>query len=298
MPSQKQGSLAQLLETRAAASKSTLSRNDEKVLAFLRGHIDEIGVHTTESVSQGAGVSAAAIVRFAARLGFSGFRELREVARAEVIAARLDGEAAVNAKNDVGGLVRRKADTDTNNLAVQVALVSDETMVRVASILDSARRVWVIGNRETYGIAVYLQRLLHDVRDDVHLVEPGFADPMRGLAPDDAVMACTFRPYARYTTDLLPHVRESGAQLIVLCDSTANRFLAESDTVLVAPIESPTVFLSLVPAVFLMETVAGYLARTNPERTHQALEATADLSRKLDLTREGLAQRNNMRHDS
>src|ERR1700759_1120926 len=77
-------SLRQELAVRVADARRRLSRNDERILAFLRDHLDETAFHTAESLAQGAGVSAAAVVRFAPRLGFESFRELRDRARSDL----------------------------------------------------------------------------------------------------------------------------------------------------------------------------------------------------------------------
>src|SRR3954447_21648543 len=70
-------SLGQELDVRVASARGGLSGNDERVLAFLHEHLGELAFHTAESLAQGAGVSAAAVVRFSRRLGFASFRELR-----------------------------------------------------------------------------------------------------------------------------------------------------------------------------------------------------------------------------
>src|SRR3954470_7502260 len=85
-------SLQQELEVRGADVRRRLSPNDERILAFVRDHLDELAFHTAESLAQGAGVSAAAVVRFARRLAFASSRELRDRARSELQTAP-DAEA-------------------------------------------------------------------------------------------------------------------------------------------------------------------------------------------------------------
>src|SRR3954466_6368644 len=80
--------LSRELDVRVAAARGGLSGNDERVLAFLHEHLGELAFHTAESLAQGAGVSAAAVVRFSRRLGFASFRELRDRARDELQAER------------------------------------------------------------------------------------------------------------------------------------------------------------------------------------------------------------------
>src|SRR3954467_5152931 len=188
-------SLGQELDVRVASARGGLSGNDERVLAFLHEHLGELAFHTAESLAQGAGVSAAAVVRFSRRLGFASFRELRDRARDELQAERpVEPPAATST-------LARKIERDIASLQVLPELL-DAPLEEAAAAIAGARTTWFIANRETYGLAAYAQRLLHQVRDDVRLVDPGFPDALRSLGPQDTVLACTFRPYARLTLEL------------------------------------------------------------------------------------------------
>jgi DNA-binding MurR/RpiR family transcriptional regulator len=258
------------LDARVAEARGGLSGNDERILAFVREHLDELAFHTAESLAQGAGVSAAAVVRFARRLGFASFRELRERARDELQAARSEERAAAPAPSALG----RKIERDIASLELLPQLLGDP-FEAAATAIAGARTTWLLANRETYGLAVYVQRLMHHFREDVRLVDPSFADGLRALGPEDVVLVCTFRPYARLTLQLLGHARRAGARIVVVTDGRAHDFLDGSDIVLAVPVESPTLLLSFTPAVCVLEALAGRVATMDADRTHDVLESTA-----------------------
>src|SRR4051812_23493274 len=244
--------LGQELDVRVAGARGGLSANDERILAFLHEHLGELAFHTAESLAQGAGVSAAAVVRFARRLGYASFRELRDRAR--------DGLQAQQPAPSAGATtLGRKIERDIASLHVLSQLL-DGPLEAAAAAVAGARTTWFLANRETYGLAVYAQRLLHQVRDDVRLVDPSFADPLRSLGPEHAVVACTFRPYARLSLALLRHARDQGARTVVVTDGLAHDFVEPSDIVLAVPVESPTLLLSFTPAVCVLETLAASVA--------------------------------------
>ena len=261
-------SLGAELDVRVAQARGGLSGNDERILSFLRDHLDELAFHTAESLAQGAGVSAAAVVRFSRRLGFASFRELRDRARDELQAGVADE------RSFSGSVLGRKVERDIASLGLLPQLL-DEPLEAAAAAIAGARATWVLANRETHGLAVYVQRLMHHFREDVRLVDPSFADGLRSLGPQDVVLACTFRPYARLTLDLLRQARSAGARIVVVTDGRAHAFLAPSDVVLAVPVESPTLLLSFTPAVCVLEALAGRVAMMDADRTHDLLEATA-----------------------
>ena len=270
------GALSRELDVRVAEARGGLSGNDERILAFLRDHLEELAFHTAESLAQGAGVSAAAVVRFSRRLGFASFRELRDRARDELQADKVAPPAAS------ASMLARKVRRDIASLGLLPELL-DEPLEAAAARIASAKTTWFLANRETHGLAVYAQRLLHQVRDDVRLVDPSFADPLRSLGAEDAVVACTFRPYARLTLALMRSVREAGARIVVVTDGRAHDFLDARDVVLAVPVESPTLLLSFTPAVCVLEALAARVAMMNADHTHAMLEASARFVSEHDL---------------
>jgi DNA-binding MurR/RpiR family transcriptional regulator len=263
-------SFAREFELRLANAR--LSKNDEQIVAFLRDHVDELAFHTSESIAQGAGVSRAAVVRFSRRLGYTGFAALRAHHREQ-----LQQVPAETAQRDADAqdqsLLSRKVRRDRDNLELLPTMLGAD-LEHAATRIAAAERVWLLANRETHGLIVYLYRLLHHVRANVHLVDPAFPDPLRDIGPRDALLACTFRPYARQTLALTKHARTNGAAVIVLTDGHGHTFFEPSDTVLSVAVESPTVFLSFVSAVAALEALAAYIARIDPDETYATLEGT------------------------
>ena len=271
--------LEQQLDVRVSDARGRLSRNDERILAFLREHLDELAFHTAESLAQGAGVSAAAVVRFSRRLGFASFRELRERARAELQSGREPGPATAGAAQST---LERKVQRDIASLEL-LARMLEEPLATASTVIAGADTTWFLANRETYRVAVYAQRLLHHVRRDVRLVDPSFPDPLRSIGAGDAVVACTFRPYARQTLALIDHVRAAGAHLILVTDGRGHGFIGSADVVLAVPVESPTMLLSFTPAVCVLEALVAQVAMLDADRTHDTLDATASFAAAQNL---------------
>ena len=263
--------LAQEIELRIATARGSLSGNDELIAKFVRLHLDDLAFQTAESLAQGAGVSAAAVVRFARRLGFTSFRELRDRARSELREA-VDAPAPGNLGHS--SILARKAASDAAHLDLLPRML-EHSIEAAATLIAGARSTWFLANRETHGLAVYAHRLLHLTRSNVALVNPGFPDPLRDLGPVDVLVACTFRPYARVTLELLGIARSGGAQIVLVTDGLAHEFIAPGDVVLAVPTESPTLFVSFTPAFCVLEALAALVAARDPDVTYANLEATA-----------------------
>lgn len=260
--------LEQEIELRLAGARGQLSPNDERIAEFVRAHLADLAFHTAESLAQGADVSAAAVVRFARRIGFASFREFRDLARVELQAER---SAVAPHRNSI---LTRKTQRDISNLELLPHLL-DERLQAAVGIVASAQHVWFLANRETYGLAVYAHRLLHQARKRVSLIDPSYPDSVRDFGAEDALIACTFRPYARATLTLLQAARDAGARIVLITDGLAHDFIGAGDTVLGVPVDSPTLFLSFTPALCVLETLAAEVAMVDVDETYGTLDSTA-----------------------
>ena len=177
---------------RAAGARGGLSANDERILAFVREHLGELAFHTAESLAQGAGVSAAAVVRFSRRLGFGSFRELREQARDE-----LQNERPAEPPAGTSTLAW-KIERDIASLQVLPELLKGPLEAAAAAIAD-ARVTWFVANRRRTGSRSTRSGCC--TRCATTSASSIRASPTRCAALDggDAVVACTFRPYAKLT---------------------------------------------------------------------------------------------------
>jgi DNA-binding MurR/RpiR family transcriptional regulator len=151
----------------------------------------------------------------------------------------------------------------------------EEPLGQAAGVIAGARTTWLLANRETYGLVVYAQRLLHQVRAAVRLVDPSFPDPLRAIGSEDALVACTFRPYARQTLELVAHARAAQAHVVLVTDGRGHGFIRSADVVLAVPVESPTMLLSFTPAVCVLEALVAQVAMLDADQTHDTLDATA-----------------------
>jgi DNA-binding MurR/RpiR family transcriptional regulator len=269
-----------LLELRLTEARGALSANDERIAAFLREHLDELAFRTADSLAQGAGVSAAAVVRFAHRLGFESFRELRDLARAELREAE-PSDAGTPAATGARSVLNRKVEIDVANLQMLPHALG-ERLEPAAEAIGAAEATYLLAGRETYGLAVYAYRLLHQARPEVELVDPGFPDALR-TGVGAAVVAISFRPYARQTIDLISYARSAGARVILVTDGLSHDFIEPSDIVLAVPVESPGLFLSFTAAVCVLESLANLVANIDADRTYEALEATAKIVESQNL---------------
>jgi len=269
--------LEQEFVVRVTSAQGRLSKNDDRIIEYLRQRLYELPFHTSESLARQVGVSRAAVVRLAHKLGYDGFVELRNHARSEARASYESPLSRFTAAGDRGipaSAVEAKLQQDQQNLISTQELVG-ELLVPVAQALAKAQDVYVVGNRKSFALALYFHRLLTSLRPHVQLIDPGYPDDLARAGRSDVVAAFLFRRYSKLTASLLETAIGNGARTVILTDGGAHSFLKHADYVLPAVTETSTLYQSMVAPVAVLEALAAEVASIRPSVTRTSL-AQAD----------------------
>lgn len=267
-------------EKRISAVRRELSRNDRRILDHIREHPDRLAFHTSDSLARSSGVSQAAVVRFARRLGYEGFAELRNLARDDLQHGR--PSLAARFRADGRASSGHRFARDIENLLATEEFVENE-LPRAAATVFEASTVYVAGDRESYGLAAFLHRRLHTILDNVRLVEPSFADDITCVRRGDVLVACLFRRYSRLTVALIERARAAGARIVLLTDGEHNDFVPQGDHVLVAATESPRFHWSMIAPLAVIESLVVEVAAVDPRAARERLEATDRFKEEQDI---------------
>ena len=267
----------QELASRAAEARGRLAANDELILGHVHQTLDELPFHTSDSLARSVGVSRAAVVRFAQKLGYAGFTELQQASRDAVRQQQEESPLSRFAGTPSGPLLEQKAVQDSRNVLATEALVR-ETIGPAARSVAKAERVFLVAARRSEGLIVHLHRQLAGVRENVHLIDPGFPDEITDARPGDVVVACLFRRYSRLTVDLLRLARAQGVHVVLVTDGRGHDFAAFADEVIVAAATSPTLYDSMVGPLFALEALVAEVAAVDPQRSRERLAAVEDFT--------------------
>jgi DNA-binding MurR/RpiR family transcriptional regulator len=278
-------SFARDFSERVSGVSGKLSRNDERIIAYIREHLGDLPFITAEALSQAVGVSRAAIVRLAYRLGYDGFTHMRDVARDEFQGGeQFEGSSIISRflASDADALSDGNVRQDVLNLFLTHTLVRDE-LPKAAAAISEADTVYVIGSREDFSLAFLLHRSLHYIRPRVRLAEEGFPDEIYQMSSQDTAVAFIFRRYPRLSVSLLKEAKARGAKTVLITNVPAPSFASHADYVLATTTDSPMLYRSMVATVAVIQSLVGQVAGLDPERTTETLEAYERFAQAQDL---------------
>ncbi len=261
-----------------------LTPSDMKLARALLADYPTAGLNTVAQLAAVAGVSGPTVVRFASRLGFDGFTELQKALLAEVQArmnsplAMIDaGKAAAVPQEQIYREVIRSCVTMLEATVGMVTAADFDAAARL--ITDPALRLHFIGGRFSGYLAGMLWQHLRQLRADCQVVSgnrPDRVDSLIDIGRRDLIIAFDYRRYQVDTIQFVTAAAERGAQVILFTDPWASPLAANAKVVLTAPVEGPSPFDTMVPALAQVEAlIAAVTMRLSPTSRARIAEIEA-----------------------
>ncbi len=258
---------------RTGLAVESASANELRVLAFLRHNLRQLPFLPADDIAVATGVSRATTVRVARRLGYPTFAALKTDAQRQFAPETASPLSRLALTTPAGGEADADAvtlDTNVRNLHQTWSRVTP-SLSAVATVIERANNVYVAGSRNSYGLALYMHRILRGLRNHVHLIDPGFPDEMTDLSRNDILLLLLFSRYSKATVDILSWSGRFRAQTVVLADRGAAPFLHKVSHVLFIDTETTMLFQSMVAAIATIEALAAKVAAGSPISATKAL---------------------------
>jgi DNA-binding MurR/RpiR family transcriptional regulator len=274
------------LEQRLRRVLDGLPPSERRLALVLLAAPGEAATHSATELAGRAGVSKAAATRLVRRLGYAGWDDLRrQVRETRQWGAPLYQLSPWRAAGGRSGELARHLERDLANLARSLEGLDSHTVDGAIRALVGARRVWIMGLRNSYMLAFYARRQLVLVKDDVRLLPvPGqtMAEDLAGVTEADVVLAIGFRRRMGALGRAMQAARAAGARIVYLTDPSEGERRARADWTLVCQVQGAWLFDSYVAAISLLNYLCSAIARATGEAGRDRLERIERLHQDLD----------------
>lgn len=253
MESSDQGSS---LEQRLLSSYGTFTPAERRLAdALIKSRGDLVRFSATELALE-AGVSKASAARFFQKLGYDGFIQARrQVLQSRPWGSPLEALAELTDPLSGHGNLGRHIANDVNNLTLTTEAISSQDIDRAVKIVTQARRVLVVGFRNSYSLAAYAYMVLNSIRPDVRLIGAGglsIAEQVSGLDESDAILAVGFRRRPFALRQILETASTRGASSVLVADATADKTTQLANVTLVCHNQGAGFFDSYVSGMAIL----------------------------------------------
>lgn len=218
---------------------------------------------TAKQLGDHLGISSATVVRFAHKIGFTGYPELRREVQKLF---REENEPMKKLKESFNGPLETKeafemiCALDQENISLMLSSDLGEELGRAMEIILNADTLLLFGGRSTYSLVHYAGFLLRQLDKKFGFFNSCADDAyerMEDLSPKDAVFVISFHRYYQRTIELAFFAHEKGSPVISLTDSIQSPLVPISTVSLMVPNKAP--FYSYVaPMTVLNGIIATY----------------------------------------
>ena len=265
----------------ANANVLTDMRHSYKDLTLSQKRIAELIVEdpefaafaTVEKLALRLGVSPSTVVRFAYRVGLSGYPELQQKVR-DVVRTQMrpspsgDGKVSSEAGHLGEGTIAKSLIHDSENLRATIARLSISDLDHAVEILLQARWIYVVGGFASEALSKYVSVQLSRMSGRVSALRgDNTASMLLDITKDDALLVFSFPPYAARTLRTVTAAKDQGASIVAITDTPVAPVAQQVDVVVATNVSGIGLQNSLIAPMAVANALLNALAEQMPEST-------------------------------
>jgi len=171
------------------------------------------------------------------------------------------------------------------NLTQWVNSIDATQFGEIIQALAQGQRIYIVGLRNAYPVALHLRQQLVQARSQVYLLpQPGqtLAEELVDLTPQDVVVVVAFRRRPRIIKPLLQQLQQDNIPLLLICEPQAQSVIALSRWQLCAPLDSVSAFDSYGSAMSVVNLLSNALLHELLSQGRHRIHQIADLYQHMD----------------
>ncbi len=262
------------IKTRIQKNYPDLPRNQRKIADFFIENFDKIPFQSVQDISRVTDASVASVVRFAQRIGFTGFSEMREKIANE-LQDHLEGQAIFPLRENLDDdTLTSVANIDIKNINETLGQLERGNFNRAVDLINKAGRVYTAGLGVSFLMSQILAYQLNQVGIHAHAFRQGsasFPEQVLFLNNHDVLIALSFPPYSPETIDMARYAREEDIPVIAITNRQASPITFQATVSLVVKSENMLFTNSFAAISVLINALSTECALRNKPRAEAML---------------------------
>jgi DNA-binding MurR/RpiR family transcriptional regulator len=247
-------------------SAQGLSPSQRQIADCLIANMNEAALWGVEELAEKSKTCIATVVRFAKKLDYSGYLEMRKALVSDAKRHYRRGDQLLQAPVQASATLLEVARRDMKNIELLVQAVNETLLQRVVKLLKASRYRLAIGD----GVSALMTRqfayLLINIGIPVLEGSPAdFATEVGMLETKDLLIAISITPYSQETLDAAAYARKRGIPILVFTDSLHSPLAKFATLALPIPGENLLFSHSLTAFGILAHAIATSIASQAPQ---------------------------------
>ncbi|MBU3111617.1 MurR/RpiR family transcriptional regulator [Clostridium lacusfryxellense] len=259
-----------------------LSKGQKLIAEYILNHYDKAAFMTAAKLGTSIGVSESTVVRFASELGFSGYPKLQRSLQ-QLIRNKLTTVQRIELSNDYitqENALKNVLKADIENIKATSEKINYQTFEDIVNSLFKARKIYIIGLRDSSALSEFLAFYLNLILDNVELVAYGVSDifeQMLNINEQDIVIGIGFPRYAIRTIEALTFARSKHATIVSITDSLLSPLSVNADYTLVAQSNMTSFVDSLVAPLSVINALIIAVGLREKEKISKTFSTLEDI---------------------
>ncbi len=217
------------LRAEISARHSGLSRRLQQIAEYALENPNDMALETVAVIADRAGVHPSSLIRFGNAFGFDGFSDMQRVFRSRLVdrlpsyserikTLRTEGDGG----DSPAGALDHFAEAGIRALEHLRDETRPESLDAATDILAAAEIIHVVAQRRAFPVAAYLAYALSHLDRRTHLLDSiggMLAEQVYAMAPGDALIAVSYKPYAPETLKSVQAAKDAGIPIIGITDN-------------------------------------------------------------------------------
>jgi len=271
------------VEERIKNNYSRLTKKQRSISKFIIENMEEMAFYPLSKLSQKTKVSEASVTRFCFALGYEGYADFQKDIQAWIksrITPLIKIKKSIAQVQDKN-IYLKVINADIANLESLREKFPKSQLQHAVDFITNAEKVYIIGMRTSYAIAVLLDHYLNHIGilSDLLNSEGGrLLDKVIHIGKKDVLVGICFPRYFKQTVEVLRYARSKSCKTIVMTDSVLSPAAQEADVVITAKYQTPIPFHSYVSVGSLINClIYGIIMK----RKKQSVDFLADIENML-----------------
>ena len=251
------------LENKILEEYPSLSKRLRQVAHYLLDNQSDIGVKTAAAIAEDAQVQPSALIRFAQRFGFSGFSDIQELYKTQLL-SNINTQNMTTTPGSCKHTLENITNAYSHNMQQLMQGVTEETLQQAIMLISKANTVYVSGEGHASPIASYLSLQLQQNGNFAHVLNQAtdlWEQQLKLITPDDALIAFDYD-----TTHHLRNIHFCKAPIILISDSKLSANTKDADVVLTVQETKIDNTYSLAASMSLAQTLTLLLNQNNSKK--------------------------------
>lgn len=257
-----------------------LPPQQQAIAEYVLDHLTAVPFFSVPELARRTGASEATVVRFAQRLGYPGFSELK-MELVDLLQTRLGGGAAEPGEEVAEDLPSSVATLEISNIRRTLEAIDRAQFSEVAEALFVGGRVHTFGMGVSALLAELAAYTLLQVGVRASCLSTAFSSPREqlvGVGAEDVVVVISLPPYSKQSLAILRDAADLGISTIAISDRLTSPAAGIAKWALAVKSDN-MMFTNAVAAVtVLINALATEIATTHRE---EALAALSQINRVL-----------------